>query len=330
MPTTPIKKKSLSKKQIIYIAIAGVVILGLVITFLIKGNAGNQKNYSKLNINNIPTQNKITTDFTLDNDLKIKVPDDNSLFLNGNTISSSGLRNSAFRLELTQENSNVTTGIYAFSKTQNLNSNSLILDTKKGTLTLFHDKGIDVTNKTQNDYYKAVSDYFSLGSMEIESINKIGTSNGDTYTYKVSYQGKPVFFEGSSREAAIITVRNNTVTDVFLHVIPSGQFAKDRELKPITLVNNKIFRDLNYSASAEPDAIRSTSEYGSEAVDSNFYNVKLTGYKDCYYYYFEQSGEKTMLLPAVEVNNDYVARDFSKGKLNLIIINQDPVFARQL
>lgn len=291
---------------------------------LYKYRGADSTQYAQVFLDPLESERLIDNNLIVQNSLTVPKVTENYSYITDKGLPVSNLRTAAFKLGFTVEHTNSSTGLYSLSKTEDISTNSLLINLKKGTFTFRSDAGIDSPWEKNEEHYKKLTEYFGLASFDISNVSKVTRDNFSILTYNVSYNGKPVIFEIGSPFAAIITVKEKKVVDVFMRIISSSTLSKDRNIKPLKEINSNNIKNGLYTAKAVPNETTSGGPQGYESSVTGTVTANLKDYKDCYYYHFEQIGEKVMLLPAYQVNGDYVDRAFAKGKLNLVVVNQDP------
>lgn len=278
--------------------------------------------FDRVNFPAISSTYTYGTDFELINELKIETTSNTYYTLP--TIDLSGVRNRAINLGFSFEASNQN--IIVWSKDQNpYQSNELRYDPAKGTLKFRVDDGFTLDNYEEERLFAQIMEYFGLPSNSelTYQVDKSTTSEGFYYVITAFYQNKPLLVNNSDVLGAI-SFTSGKFTSGTIQIIPdlSGKLEAGK-LNLIENLSPTNFGNFNYSLILSPDTPVSSSEYGTENLVTDKFDLKLNSYAESFYIFYNLNGNN-WLIPAIHAYGEFQVIDpVIEGAADVVIISQN-------
>jgi hypothetical protein len=263
-------------------------------------------------------------DFRLDNELAVNKPETNSYFSIENNPGLQNLKNAAIKLGLTEELSNPSNGVTAWTKNDAATTNSIVYYRSRNYVEIRYPTGINAETVKPEDSFNYVTQFLGFTSFPVSINSNSTTGSSQLLTFSQKYNDKNVLYPTTQiGNASTIRIENGKITEANLYYI--GSEAKPLgNLNNISKISNENLSSFQYYVTIKPASNTTGSQLGSEPGVYKQLQFAMKSYKESYTYYYDIKNNSSYLVPSLEVTGNYIDRDNNIGTFTLNVINQAP------
>ncbi len=302
-----------------------LVLIALITTFVVARRTiwkpKVTKNYQRFYLDNQQTQYTINKDFFMSSELSVTPKAQNLVLKSDYTFQLSKITDVATKLGLGKLSSNDIRKISLWSTDPFNDKKYIKLDQINGKLDIRYSTGITTEKIDPDKIFDYVNDFLGISPMQSSIIRQTKSANLNIISFKTTYDGKTIFGPPTSDASMTVTTTDGLITGVETYLL-MPEYKEKGELKPITKISQSNLASTNYSIEVLPDRITSTGPLGSEIASVPQFDINVKSQKDIYYYYFDQIENTSFLLPAIQLEGNYIDRKNNSGSFILVVINQ--------
>lgn len=314
----------IKKNWKLILTILGVIVLiALIVYIFVRPQTQSQKTYSHLKLSEFNSNLKYGSDFTYLSSLSFNSVDNNYVYKSNDANFIDEIRNGAAKIGLSNESNNNQRKLNVWTKegVEDLSEDYVTFDQTSLTFRVKYHPGLNSQNLNVSDVYSYITNFFALPKHEVTIVSNTTSGNANFLSYKVKFNGQPVFFNNVDEIYSTVTLTNGKITQVFMYILP-GDTEKKFEIKPLTKINAEILDQKYFQIRLTPTDFTSTSSSGSE--QSFFRPARVGSTESAFGYFFlKDSTEGLLYVPVVVLTGNYTdAKDF-RGRSLLLVVNQD-------